>query len=56
LTEAVLSLVHLITLTMHDFIFLLEYIKDAIYIPPLLSTLLEHAWKIRAAMVADLLP
>jgi len=37
----VLSLVHFSTLTMHDFIFLMEYIKDAVYIPPFLSTLPE---------------
>jgi hypothetical protein len=41
---------------MHDFIFLLKYIKDAVYIPPLLSTLPERAGKIRAAVVTDLLP
>ena len=55
LTEAVLSLVHLIPLTMRDFIFLLKYIKDTVYIPPLLSTLPERAGKIKAAIVADLL-
>jgi hypothetical protein len=39
---------------MHDFIFLLEYRKDDAYIPPLLSTLPEHAGRIKVAMVADL--
>ena len=56
LTEAVLSLVHLIPLTMRDFIFLLTYIKDTVNIPPLLSTLLKRAGKIKSAIVLDLLP
>jgi hypothetical protein len=32
------------------------YIKDAVYIPPLVSTLPDRAWKIKPAVVADLLP
>lgn len=52
----VLSLVHLIPLTVHDFIFLLEYIKDAVYIPTFLSNLPGLAGKIKAAVVTDLLP
>jgi hypothetical protein len=41
---------------MRDFIFLLEYVKDDVYIPPLLSILPERAGRIKTAMVADLLP